>query len=162
MGTWARSKHITMKKNNKTVTVLLIAATIALLGITIKAHAAMAQMTMASTTLQPIEQIVVVKKDILTKRQRAWIGALAWCESRHRDGAVNKVDRDGTPSYGRYQFKPSTFNYFMKKYELGTSTNYVDGDLQEKIVEQMIVRNDVKWSTQFPDCVKKNGIPPRD
>lgn len=135
-------------------TVLVLTAKIAYSQIIISA-------TSTSNKIETLKPIELLPEPItLTKRQRAWMGALSWCESHHNDSAINKVDRDGTPSYGRYQFKPSTFYYFMKRYEIGTSTNYMDGDLQEKIVEQMIIRNDVKWSTQFPDCVKKLGTPP--
>lgn len=151
-----------MTKTNKLLATGLIALALATIGLTIESRTAKAQVTEVTLQLKKAEELILVKKDILTKRQRAWIHALAWCESRYNDNAINKVDRDGTPSYGRYQFKPATFTYFMKKYDLGTSTNYMDGDLQEKIVEQMIIRNDVEWSNQFPDCVKRNGVPPRN
>ena len=151
-----------IKINKKTPVIILLAMTCVILGLLLKIQSAKAQVVETQIKLKEIEQLVVVKKDILTVRQKAWKYALAWCESRHRDDAVNKVDRDGTPSYGRYQFKPTTFHYFMKKYDIGTSTNYMDGDLQERIIDQMIIRNDVKWFKQFPDCVKRNGTPPRN
>ena len=108
-----------------------------------------------------------VQKKELSHRQKAWLGALEWCESRGNPEAVNKKDRDGTPSYGILQFKPSTFKYYGERYgigeqlELGFSPDgYMNPDGQEFIVEQMIIRGDVDWNQQFPDCVKKLGKPP--
>jgi len=118
-------------------------------------------MTVAYVEEKPIVIIQEVeKKDRLHIRQRAWLGALIWCESRGIETAINPVDLDNTPSYGLLQFKPSTFHYFMARYEIGTSTNYMDAELQQRIVEEMILRNDVKWHIQFPGCTKKLGTPP--
>lgn len=104
----------------------------------------------------------LIIKDILSHRQRAWLYALMWCESKARPEAINKFDRDGTPSYGILQFKPGTFKYFMAQYNLGTSTDFMDPQLQQKIVEQMIIQKNIKWSQQFPDCSsnRKLGTPP--
>lgn len=104
--------------------------------------------------------VEVEKKDPLTYQQRAWFGALTWCESKGNPNAVNKKDRDGTPSYGLLQFKPSTFTYFAEKYGIDGSAGYMDPKAQSLIVEQMILRNDVTWSQQFPACVKILGKPP--
>lgn len=99
--------------------------------------------------------------DILSKPQRVWLGALEWCESRGRVQAVNPKDRDNTPSYGLLQFKPATFNYYAEKYGIATtSKGYMDGGVQELIVEQMILKG-VDWSQQFPDCTKRLGLPPK-
>lgn len=106
--------------------------------------------------------IEVEKPDILSFRQRAWLGALQWCESRGNPKALNANDRDNTPSYGILQFKPGTFYGFGKLYGIDTKAGYNDPTTQIKIVEQMIIRNDVKWSQQFPDCTKQLGVPPRN
>lgn len=105
--------------------------------------------------------IEVEKKDILSYQQRAWLGALTWCESGGKPGAINPNDRDNTPSYGILQFKPSTFTGYAKLYGIDASKGYMDADTQLAIVEQMIVRGDVKWSQQFPACTKKLGTPPK-
>ena len=103
----------------------------------------------------------IIPEENLTREQRAWLGALEWCESKGKATAVNPKDRDNTPSYGLLQFKPSTFKYYLKRYGIAeTKAGYMDPDVQEAIVTQMILRNDVKWSQQFPDCVKKLGKPP--
>jgi hypothetical protein len=115
----------------------------------------------AELTIKPVAELVVTKKDILTKRQRAWFYALMWCESKANTKAVNPKDLDNTPSYGEFQFKPGTFNGFMKEYGLGTSTDYMDPVYQELIVEQMIFRNYPTFNRQFPDCVRKLGFPPK-
>lgn len=116
----------------------------------------------ASTTVQIVTVVKEVeKKDILTYQQRAWVGALEYCESRGNPKAVNPNDLDNTPSYGILQFKPSTYTYFKMRYKLDISDDYMDPAGQIKIVEQMIIRSDVDWSTQFPGCTRKLGLPPQ-
>lgn len=110
--------------------------------------------TVATTTPEAIAPV-----DPLTHRQRLWLGALEWCESRGIPSAVNPKDRDNTPSYGVLQFKPSTFKSFSRLYGI-TATSTMNDAAQEAIVEQMIVRGGVNWHQQFPDCVAKLGLPP--
>lgn len=101
----------------------------------------------------------------LTIEQKVWLGALRWCESRGNDLAVNKMDSDGTPSYGAYQFKPSTYAYFSKKYGLASTTDYMNATQQEYIVGRMLLDKDISDSnlrnSQFPGCIRKLGLPPR-
>ncbi len=106
----------------------------------------------------------------LTARQRAWLGALEWCESRGDGTAVNWADRDGTPSFYWFQFKPATFKAYGEKYGLiptgltlgGTMLEMESYATTQKIVVTMISDTDVKWSQEFPACVKKLGTPPKD
>jgi hypothetical protein len=107
----------------------------------------------------------------LTARQRSWLGALEWCESRGGGlDTINLVDKDGTPSYYWYQFKPSTFKAYGEKYKLipegltlgGTMLAMENYDTTLKIVATMISDPDVKWANEFPGCVKKLGAPPKD
>jgi len=118
-----------------------------------------------ATTKVSSQQVEIVEAvapmDPLTHRQRAWLGALEWCESRANPEAINPNDRDGTPSYGILQFKPSTFTYYQLRYGVAGAQTYMDPGAQEAIVEQMIINNDVKWSQQFPECVRKLGNPPQ-
>lgn len=96
----------------------------------------------------------------LSHRQELWMNVLEWCESRGDPDAVNEKDLDGTASYGAFQFKPSTLNYYAEKYSVATTT-VMDYDVQKAVVTQMILhRNEIKWTQQFPDCVKKFGLPP--
>lgn len=132
---------------------IVLAAVIAI------AFFALAMKTAGSTETAPIET-KVEKADILTHRQRAWLGALEWCEGRGDPAAVNPNDTDDTPSYGILQFKPSTYEYYRTRYALEISADYMDADGQERIVEQMIARGDVSWQQQFPACTRKLGIPP--
>lgn len=97
--------------------------------------------------------------DVLTHQQRAWLGALEWCESRGVPEAVNPRDLDDTPSYGILQFKPSTLEYFKKAYKI--EGRLMDPRTQEQIVEQMIIRGGIDWHHQFPGCTKKLGNPPK-
>lgn len=106
----------------------------------------------------------------LRHRKETWIGALEWCESRGRNDALNKVDRDGTSSYSNFQWKPTTFIYYGKMYGLiATSTQLTavpellkNYELQRDIVRNMVDDPGVNFYQQFPDCVKlKVGLPPR-
>jgi len=137
-----------MEKTIKWVLIVIAFALIAIL-IHMKVNAEQAQVI---TTPKPV--------DILSERQRVWINALRWCESNAVDGAINPKDKDGTASLGRYQFKTGTFAYYQKLYGL-PSAELMDGEAQERIVEQMIVRGGIKWSNEFPECTRKLGTPPQ-
>lgn len=105
----------------------------------------------------------------LSHRQEVWLNVLEWCESRGDPTALNPEDRDGTASYGSFQFKPSTLHYYATLYKVITDVEkdeimnlIYDYDIQRKTVTQMILhRDDINWHQQFPDCVKKNGLPPK-
>lgn len=98
-----------------------------------------------------------------------WLSALEWCESRGDPTAVNWKDRDGTPSYFSYQFKPSTFAYYGKLYGLinpSSTPEQVfslmhDYNLTRSMVKRMTQDPGVDFSQQFPDCVLHHiGYPP--
>ena len=114
--------------------------------------------TKLSTVTYVAEEVIVVPK--LTHAQQVWKHALEWCESGGNPKAINENDLDGTPSYGAWQFKPATLNGFAKQYGIATTT-VMDRKVQEAVLDQMILhRNEIKWSQQFPWCVKKLGYPP--
>lgn len=92
--------------------------------------------------------------------QKAWLGVIEWCESGGKPGSVNPKDKDGTPSYGILQFKPSTFFGYAKRYGVPV-TDYMNPDQQEAIMTQLILHSkDIDWHQQFPGCTAKNGPPP--
>ena len=136
------------------ISVVFLSAILVLISITNIPTTFVAYQVMATSTPETV-------KDILTPEQRAYLGALEWCESRGKPGAINPKDSDGTPSFGILQFKPSSYAYFESRYDLATTTSYMDKDGQEAIVEQMMIRNDVTWTHQFPGCVHKLGTPPQ-
>ena len=116
-------------------------------------------------------QVETKKRYIPTQAQSVWLSSLEWCESRGVPTAINQVDRDGTPSYGALQFKPSTLKYYALKYELLTMEDLdtdekvmakvMDRDIQRAIVTEMIGDKSTRWHTQFPDCTKRLiGLPP--
>jgi hypothetical protein len=117
--------------------------------------------------IEDIEIIPIVPK--LTHEQEVWLYALEWCESRGVKTAVNPEDRDGTPSYYSFQFKPATFlNYGIKYGVIAATTSPAElsemlksYEAQREIVTHMISDKSVNWHQQFPDCVRKNGLPPR-
>lgn len=101
--------------------------------------------------------------------QNVWLSALQWCESRGKETAINKKDRDGTPSYYSFQFKPQTFKSFGEIYGIiskGLSDKEImvllkDTSLQRQIVSDMILDPTTNWSQQFPVCTVKLGLPPK-
>lgn len=112
------------------------------------------------------------KRYVPTHAQTVWLHALEWCESRGKESSINPEDRDGTPSYYSFQFKPSTFKSYALKYGLLESSdlntdakvmkemsNY---NTQKAIVTEMLNDPKVKWNNEFPDCTKRKiGLPPR-
>lgn len=116
-----------------------------------------------------IEPQQIENPELLTHAQEIWISALEWCESRGRPEAVNPLDRDGTPSYYSYQFKPSTFRTLGETYGViskGRSHDEImelikDTSLQRAIVRGMIKDTTTVWEQQFPGCVRKIGRPPQ-
>ena len=69
---------------------------------------------------------------------------LSWCESRHRNGAFNPAD-PVSGSYGRFQFKIATWNYYLDKYQLfpeaepAERQNLIwDGWAQEQVVRKVL------------------------
>lgn len=110
----------------------------------------------------PHETPVVAVKPVPTHAQEVWIAALEWCESRGVNGAINPKDLDGTPSYGAFQFKPSTLTYFAKIYGVTASSTVMDYTVQHALLEAMVLdRNHIEWGNQFPTCVKLLGYPPK-
>lgn len=119
---------------------------------------AVALMPGKATAPEPV--IAEEVKPTLTHEQETWIRALEWCESRGNPEAVNEMDLDGTPSYGAFQFKPSTYQFFALKYGVEPG-ELMDREIQYQIVEQMVLhRDEIRWGQQFPWCVKKLGAPP--
>lgn len=121
-------------------------------------------------TVETTKAVSITKEEAdLIHRQETWISALEWCESRGKNSALNKMDRDGTPSYSNFQWKPTTILYFGKMYGLIATTTsltevpeiLLDYELQRNIVRHMVKDKGVNWYNQFPDCVKlKVGLPP--
>ena len=106
------------------------------------------------------EPVVKIDPYSLNHQQGVWLGALEWCESRGIKTAINPNDNDGTASYYSFQFKPSTFAHLAQKYAVqGKISDY---EAQKEIVKRMITDKSVNLAKQFPGCVKKLGLPPRD
>lgn len=109
----------------------------------------------------PIPPTPEAPKPALTHAQMVWTYALEWCESRGVPGAINPKDLDNTPSYGAYQFKPSTLASYARIYGVVASSSVMDYQSQRDVLEAMVLhRGEINWSQQFPDCVKKLGKPP--
>lgn len=108
-------------------------------------------------------EVVVEEGPKLTHQQEIWVAALEWCESKGKNGAINPKDRDGTPSYGGFQFKPSTLEYYADMYGVEMGTTTMDYEVQYATVVQMVLhRDEINWHQQFPDCTKnKIGLPPK-
>ena len=80
------------------------------------------------------------------------------------------MDKDGTPSYYSFQFKPGTFRGYGEQYGVIkkglTQAELMEllksYELQKEIVGYMILDPGINWLQQFPDCVRKNGLPPTE
>lgn len=123
--------------------------TLAFVGITIGAPK-LSDVTHETLVNQNIQETPDPRKELLASREE-WLKNLIKCESGGNPLAVNEVDRDGTPSYGLLQFKPSTFETFSKAY--GVVGELMDPEAQKEIVRKMMDDPSVKWEKQFPDCV---------
>jgi hypothetical protein len=142
------------KRRLKTATIVVV-FTAALLLASAKVASQERAPGMATSTPDEVPPIPT-----LTHSQEVWMNVLEWCESRGNPNAINPNDRDNTPSYGAFQFKPSTLDYYAEMYGVATTTT-MDYEVQKAVVTQMILhRNEINWSQQFPDCVKKFGTPP--
>lgn len=123
----------------------------------------------STTKVSEPEEIKLPPKPVLTHQQEVWRSALEWCESRGVKEAINPKDKDSTPSYYSWQFKPSTFKNLGILYGVlpkETTNEQIpellkDYQLQKDIVGFMITDKGTKWEQQFPDCVKRKiGRPP--
>lgn len=124
--------------------------------VTLQIPEVIAAVTTATTTEKEIPKKPAPQKP---SSQEAWLLKLILCESSGNPGAINPIDRDGTPSYGLLQFKPSTFELFSKAY--GIEGELMDPEAQKAIVRRMMRDPSVKWENQFPACVRKLGRPPQ-
>lgn len=96
------------------------------------------------------------------------IALLKKCESGGNPNALNPIDLDGTPSYGCFQFKISTWKNYVIKYNLFNWKELEEADwfntmwscdLQEIVVEKMFFDPNVKLrTTEFPTCSKLLSI----
>ncbi len=116
--------------------------------------------------------LVVEVEDIrveLSHRKETWISALEWCESSAQMDVINPKDKDGTPSYYSFQFKPDTFKMYGERYGL-IKKNLSHEEIMEKMKDYNLSKNTmrkmvedprVKWEKEFPDCIlRKIGRPP--
>lgn len=154
------SAGATMEPKRKIIYLVLLALVwlvVALLVIAPPIAASKAEVEGEDVTPSP-EEIA------LQERREVWLNALEWCESRGIHSAVNKVDRDGTPSYGPFQFKPSTFAHYVEKYAIAVpeGEDFMHYESQRAIVARMIDDPEVNFANEFPDCVRnKIGPPPK-
>jgi hypothetical protein len=115
------------------------------------------------------EILTPIRGPILTTTQSEWRDDLEMCESGGNSEVINPLDKDGTPSYYAFQFKPGTFRGYGEQYKVipkGLSTEELmeqlkSRQLQSDIVGYMILDPQVNWFTQFPDCVRRLGLPPQ-
>ena len=117
-------------------------------------------------TLQTIQDnsLVSTKVDPKIVAENILVDKMAVCESTDNPLAVNLVDRDGTSSFGRFQFKPQTLKYYAEKYNLADISawekedimNWIyDGNFQEQIFRKMLYDKDIIWKQEFPTCFRR-------
>ena len=91
-----------------------------------------------------------------------FIDFLIQCESGGNDKAINPRDRDGSPSWGLLQFKPDTLYKYVKRYSILPSIEsqeimnvIFDGELQVRVLKEMLEDPAVDWYREFPDCYRR-------
>ncbi len=115
-----------MTKQKKKAVITIIALVVALV---IGVATSKTTSTVEPTETEQTQEIVkpTAYQIELQHRRETWISALEWCESRGKNSALNPEDRDGTPSYSNFQWKPSTLLGFGKRYGLiATSTTLAE------------------------------------
>lgn len=152
-----------MTKTQKAIVLAL--ATALLFGVALVGRSDEAMVATKSAPAKEVEPA----RPALNHQQEVWTYALEWCESRGEVGAINPKDKDGTPSYYSFQFKPSTFRFYGERYgilskgltDTALTDKLKDYKTQRAIVEQMVLHaKEIDWKQQFPDCVRKLGMPP--
>lgn len=163
---------IKLRRHTEILLVAAIGVLAALAWIVPSAAATEISYTRIDWTAVHVKHAVVVPKPApvaLSAAQEAWIDRLEACESQNDPTAINPKDRDGTPSYYSFQFKPATFRSFGEAYKVLprglTHDELMEAlkrrDLQRAIVSHMIGDPSVRWGSQFPDCVRIHiGLPP--
>lgn len=160
-----------MKKTNQKrvwVIVLVIATLLTIWALTPEKAGSTGVVPETATSSAPA--IVEPTGPVLSHQQEVWLYVLEWCECRGNHEAINQVDRDGTPSYYAFQFKPGTFRGYGEQYGVIpkglTHAELMEAlksyELQREIVSYMILDPSINWYQQFPDCVRKNGLPPKE
>ena len=114
----------------------------------------------------PIQVSFAAKNEAL----EAWRLNMRVCESSDNPLAVNKKDLDGTPSFGLWQMKPSTFRGWVEQYEPFSTEGWDAADwqnalmdrwFQERVMDKVIAdAGNIRWDRQFPACVERYGEPP--
>ena len=107
-----------------------------------------------------IREVVYEKQKTLSPAQVIWLAKLMQCESGIKASALNPNDLDNTPSYGILQFKPSTYISAAIGLGLASTTDFKNPEGQVAIVTHWILEGGIEWTTQFPACVAKLGLPP--
>ncbi len=115
----------------------------------------------------PLEGILGEKQAPQPSATDVLIDKLAQCESRGNNMAVNPNDLDNTPSYSTFQWKPSTWALYVKRYKLWNSKDWDEADLsnamwdtqyQTAIVKKMFTDPLVDLRHEFPSCSKLLGL----
>jgi len=99
------------------------------------------------------------------KDLREWIDALAVAESGNRSWIVHE-EEDGRRYYGCLQFRPETFRYFAKKFQLDQTAQpedftdlIFDCAFQKRLAARMIRENPDNWK-HWRKTVGRIGLPP--
>ena len=108
---------------------------------------------------QTVDQLIGALQN---SRVRRILKDLVPCESGGNPDAINPMDRDGTPSLGLVQFKPSTLYEEGRRYKIFADIEpneiqniIFDPSIQIAVVSRMIEERGTQrsfWLQQFPGC----------
>lgn len=77
-----------------------------------------------------------------------YMSRLAYCESRGNEKAINQDDM-GSPSYGLFQYKAGTWNYFSGLF--GFEGDILNGD-DQRTLTRMVLEHDIGNKSHWLNC----------
>lgn len=90
------------------------------------------------------------------RQQELWLSALEWCESRGYDNAINPDD-GGSRSVGIFQFKDSTFQHYVKVYELNFEPEDIYNREKQTILAKLMLQDGLEY--HWKNCSDWIGEP---
>ena len=101
----------------------------------------------------------------ISLKEKNTLFKLADCESDHDPIAINEND-NGSPSYGKFQYKLKTFKWLVVKYNLLDPKNLeeadwinwiMDGQFQTELT-LLVIRNEPLWQNHWLNCSNSEDL----
>jgi hypothetical protein len=127
-----------------------------------------AHTALVEAKLSPVmENLLTTPPQLVVERNSVDYGEilekLAFCESRGNENAINPDD-NGSPSYGKYQYKKETWISFLRRYDFFPEAedeelmNFIfDGNIQDELTRTILMLENKGWKHWY-NCSVKTGI----